>query len=84
MKVTQMPSVHAANLVVNSDNTAYGVDVILFNWPFVRGIHRWIPLTKASDVELWCFLWYAPEHTVKQIIETLVIWEVIALIMSSL
>ena len=30
-------------------------------WPFVQGIHRWIPLTKARDVELWCFLWYAPE-----------------------
>ena len=26
-------------------------------WPFVRGIHRWIPHTKASDAELWCFLW---------------------------
>ena len=24
-------------------------------WPFVRGIHQWIPLTKASDAELWCF-----------------------------
>ena len=31
--------------------------------PFVRGIHRsrWIPHTKASDAELWCFLWSAPE-----------------------
>ena len=29
-------------------------------WPFVRGIHRWIPLTKASDAHLWCFLWSAP------------------------
>ena len=31
-------------------------------WPFVRGIHRWsrwIPHTKASDAELWCFLWSA-------------------------
>ena len=28
MKVTQMPPVHAANLVANSGNTAYGVDVI--------------------------------------------------------
>ena len=28
MKVTQMPPVHAANLVVNDGNTAYGVDVI--------------------------------------------------------
>ena len=33
------------------------------NWPFVRGIHRsrWIPHTKASDEELWCFLWSASE-----------------------
>ena len=23
--------------------------------------HRWIPLTKGSDAELWCFLWSAPE-----------------------
>ena len=23
--------------------------------------HRWIPHTKASDEELWCFLWSAPE-----------------------
>ena len=22
---------------------------------------RWIPLTKASDAEIWCFLWSAPE-----------------------
>ena len=22
--------------------------------------HRWISLTKASDAELWCFLWFAP------------------------
>ena len=28
------------------------------HWPFVRGIHqsyRWVPLTKASDAEFWCF-----------------------------
>ena len=32
-------------------------------WPFWRGIHRWPvdSLTKASDAELWCFLWSAPE-----------------------
>ena len=23
--------------------------------------HRWIPRIKASDAELWCFLWSAPE-----------------------
>ena len=27
--------------------------------------HHWIPLTKACDAELWCFLWSAPEHTVE-------------------
>ena len=24
---------------------------------------RWILRTKASDAELWCFLWYGPEYT---------------------
>ena len=28
-------------------------------YTFVRGIHRWIPSTKASDAELWYFLWSA-------------------------
>ena len=45
---------------------------------------RWIPLTKASDAELWCFLWSAPEQTVEQIIETPMSWDTIALIMTSL
>ena len=32
-------------------------------WSFVRefSVSRWIPRTKASDAELWCFLWSAPE-----------------------
>ena len=32
-------------------------------WPFVREFtgHRWIPLTMASDPELWCILWSVPE-----------------------
>ena len=46
--------------------------------------HRWIPLTKASDAELWCFLWSAPEQTVVLTIEMPVIWDAIALIMTSL
>ena len=45
---------------------------------------RWIPLTKASDAELWYFLWSAPEQTVEQTINTPVIWDAIALIMTSL
>ena len=46
--------------------------------------HRWIPLTKASDAELWCFLWSMPEQTVEQTIDTPVIWEAIASITTSL
>ena len=42
------------------------------------------PLTKASDAELWRSLWSAPEQTDKQTIETPVIWDAIALIMTSL
>ena len=37
-------------------------------WTFVRGIdtgHRWIPRTKTSDAELWCFLWSAPEWSIE-------------------
>ena len=45
---------------------------------------RRIPLTKASDVELWCFLCSAPEQTFEQTIGTPVIWDVIALIMTPL
>ena len=44
--------------------------------------HRWIPPTKASDTELWWFLWSAPEQTVEQTIERLVIWYAIVLIMT--
>ena len=46
--------------------------------------HRWIPLTKTGDADIWCFLWSAPEQTVEQTIDMLVIWDAIALIMMSL
>ena len=48
-----------------------------YYWRFVRGI-LW------STVELWCFLWHAPEQTVEQTIGTPVIWDTIALIITSL
>ena len=38
------------------------------------------PLTKVSDVEVWCFLWSAPEQTVE---ETPMIWDETALIITS-
>ena len=46
--------------------------------------HRWIPRTKASDMEPWCFMWSTPEQTVEQTVETPVIWDTITLIMTSL
>ena len=46
--------------------------------------HRWIPLTKASDAELWYFLWFVREQTVQQTTESPVIWGTIARIMTSL
>ena len=44
--------------------------------------HRWIPLTKISDAELMFFL-SAPEQNSEQRFETAVIWDAIALIMTS-
>ena len=41
-------------------------------------------LTKASDAELWRFLWSVPEQTVEQTIKSPVIWDAIAFIMTSL
>ena len=45
---------------------------------------RWIPLTKASEPELWWFLWSALEQRVEQTIEAPVIWDAMVLIMTSL
>ena len=45
--------------------------------------HRWIPLTKSSDAELWFFL-AAPQQRVEQTIQTHVIWDTIAFIMPPL
>ena len=39
---------------------------------------QWIPLTKASDAELWCFIWCTPEQTIEHTVETPVIWDAIA------
>ena len=46
--------------------------------------HRWISRTKACDAELYGVFLSAPEQMVEQTIETLVIWDAIALIMTSL
>ena len=44
----------------------------------------WIALTKDSRAGLWCFPWSVPEKKVAQIIETPVIWDAKALIVTSL
>ena len=46
--------------------------------------NRWIPRTKAGDAELLCFLWSAPGPTVEQTMVTLVVWDAMALIITSL
>ena len=51
---------------------------------FYDGFHLSIPLTKTNDVELCGFLWSALEQTIEQSIEMPVIWDAIALIMTSL
>ena len=45
--------------------------------------HRWIPFTKASDTELWCFYLRLNKRLLKTIAKP-VIWDTIALIMTSL
>ena len=45
---------------------------------------RLMPLTKASDAELLCFLWSVLEQTVEQTIDTPLIWDAIVLIITSL
>ena len=44
--------------------------------------HWWISLTKASDAKFWCFLSSAPPQSVEQTVETMVIFDAIALIMT--
>ena len=45
---------------------------------------RWIPFTKASDAELWCFRLSRPEQTAEKTIETPVIWDANELFITSL
>ena len=42
--------------------------------------HWWIPLTKTSDTELWCFLWYVLEQTAERTVRRQVNLDVLVLI----
>ena len=52
-------------------------------WEETTG-HRWIPLTKVSDADLWCFHWSAPEQMADQTNEPPVIRDAIELVKTSL
>ena len=48
------------------ESTRWSVHGDIIKWkhfprycPFMREINQWLPLTKASEAELWCFLWRA-------------------------
>ena len=52
--------------------------------PVMETIDDWrIHPTMASEAELWCFLWSAPEQTVEWTIESPFIWDSIDLTMAS-
>ena len=81
LRVKHMLVACSAPMMTSSNGNIFRVTGPL--WGESTG-HRWIPLTKASDAELWCFLWSALEQIVEQTIETPVIRYAIALIMTSL
>ena len=67
----------------NSTMTSSNGNIFRVTRPFWREPTDAGGLKKASDAELWCFLWYAPQQTIQQTMETSVIWDAIALIMTS-
>ena len=69
-------------MMTSSNGNIFRVTGLL--WGEFTGL-RWSPLTKANDAELWCFLWSASEkNPVEYTIETPVISDAIAIIMTSL
>ena len=57
-RVSSQAPVQWFNMVSSSDENIFRVAGHLCG-EFTG--HRWIPLTKASDAELWCFLWSVSE-----------------------
>ena len=66
--------------------TSSHVNIFLVTGPLWREStgNRKIPIPKARDAELRCFLWSEPVQTAEQLIETQMIWDSISLIMTSL
>ena len=72
---------YAVAKMTSSNENSFHVTALL--WEESTG-HRGLPLTKASDAKLWCFVWSAPEQMVEQIIETPLIWDAITFMMTQL
>ena len=68
-------------MMTSSNGTIFRVTGHL--WGEFTG-HRWIPQKKASGAEILCFLWSMPEQMIEQTIETPMIWDHIAIDMTSL
>ena len=70
-----------ADMMTSSNKNVFGVTGPLWG-ESIR--HLRITLTKASDAELWYFFSSAPEQTFEQTVEMSMIWDAIALIITSL
>ena len=62
--IWEAPSVSTVNIatLANDMMTSSNGNIFCITGPLCGEItgHRWIPCTKASDAELWCFLWSVP------------------------
>ena len=54
-------------ILFTSMMTSWNGSIFHITGPLCREFigHRWIPLTKASDAELWCYPWSTPGPTVE-------------------
>ena len=68
-------------MMTSSNGNIFSVTGPLWGEPPVTG---GFPSHRPATLELWCFLWSAPEQTVEPTMDTLVICDAIALIMTSL
>ena len=74
---SQIAKTQGSTMMTSSNGNIFRVSGLLWG---ESTDHRMIPLTKASDAELWYFLWSAHKQTMKQTIESRVIWDAIVLI----
>ena len=75
-----VPYIQSSTMMTSSNGNIFCITGLLWG---ESTSYWWVPLTKASDMELWCFLWSEPDQTVEQTIEASVISDAIVLIMTS-